>query len=81
MHPSASAAVTAATIASRRGLASAHASFLRDGVLCLHQVIERAAVEAAHRRFIERYAGLGEDELRAVGSRVGHERYMISVDW
>ncbi|MEM7677446.1 MAG: phytanoyl-CoA dioxygenase family protein [Myxococcota bacterium] len=56
-------------------------TFLRDGLISLNGVVDIAAVQAAYQGFIERYAGLGEEELRAVGSRVGHERYMISVDW
>ena len=55
--------------------------FARDGVLLLSSAFDGEPIEAAHRGFVQRYAGLDEDELKNVGSRVGHERYMISVEW
>ena len=65
----------------KRGPAEAHRRFVRDGVLRLSGVFDLPSVDAAYRGFIERYGGLDEDELGSVGSRVGHERYMISVAW
>lgn len=70
-----------AALCSRRGLARARARFIEDGVLALEGVLDLDPLTAAHRAFVERYAGLAEDELQRVGSRVGHERYMISVAW
>ena len=72
---------TSHDLQSRRGLAHAHRAFTRDGVISLDDVFDTTLLADAHRAFVDRYDGLGEDELVKVGSRVGHERYMISVAW
>lgn len=74
-------AYSAEALTGRRGQRRVAASFSRDGVLRLSALFDLDLLSAVHRRFTERYGGLSEFELAAVGSRVGHERYMISVHW
>ncbi len=75
------ATFTGADLHTPRGVNQASRCFSRDGVLSLAQVFDSDLIDRVLGGFVDRYGGLSEDELKTVGSRVGHERYMISVHW
>lgn len=63
----------------RRRLAEAQAYFQDFGLAVLHNALPKDLVLELRSAYFERYAGLSEEELKGLGSRVGHERWMISL--
>lgn len=63
----------------RVNLAAAQVSFHELGFAVLEDAIDREVVLELRRAYFERYAGCSEDELFALGSKVGHERWMLSL--
>ncbi len=63
----------------RRRISEAQAYFQDFGLTMLHNALPRDLVVELKRAYFEHYGGLSEDELRGMGSRVGHERWMLSL--
>ena len=61
-------------------LEEAKSSFEREGWVLLENAYEPAFIEELRLAFFAKYGGLGEEELNALGSRVGDERYMFAIE-
>lgn len=63
----------------KANLTAAREDFASFGFALLHDALEREVVLELRRAYFERFAGCSEDELDALGSKVGHERWMLSL--
>jgi len=63
----------------RAHLAAARQAFLDDGFAQLEGALERALVLELRRAYYDRFGGCSEEELAGLGSKVGHERWMLSL--
>ncbi len=56
------------------------AAFDGAGWVLFENAYDPGLIESLQRAFFARYGGLSEDDLLAVGSRVGPDRYMFAID-
>ena len=63
----------------RAELGAAEARFHEHGLVALAGAFERSFIRGLEVAYVTRFGGCSEDELRALGARVGDERWMLSL--